>query len=33
MHAYFEDLDLTDLRIDEALRAFVGSFRLSGEAG
>ena len=33
MHAYFEDLDLTDLRVDEALRVFVGSFRLSGEAG
>ena len=33
MDAYFEDLDLAGLRVDEALRAFVGSFRLSGEAG
>jgi len=33
MHAYFEDLDLRGYRIDDALRAFVGSFRLSGEAG
>lgn len=33
MRAYFEDLHLEDLRVDDALRAFVGSFRLSGEAG
>ena len=33
MDAYFEDLHVAGMRVDEALRAFVGSFRLSGEAG